>query len=87
LGTLREAGHEVESQVWAGLFVAKGAPETVMGRLRSAVQEVMRDPAVTMVFEKAGAQPAYLDAPEFAAIVDRDRSLVGAVIKRIGKVE
>ena len=53
--TLRDAGYEVESQVWAGLFVPKGVPEPVIRRLRSAVQEVMRDPAVTTVYEKAGA--------------------------------
>lgn len=85
--TLREAGYEVESQVWAGLFVRRGVPETVIQRLRSAMQEVMRDPTVTTVFENAGAQPAYLDAPEFAVIVNRDQSLIGGVIKKIGKAE
>jgi tripartite-type tricarboxylate transporter receptor subunit TctC len=85
--TLREAGYPVESQVWAGLFVPKGVPEPIVRQIRSAMQEVMRDPAVTAVFEKASAQPAYLDAPEFARLVERDRSLVGAVIKTIGKVE
>jgi tripartite-type tricarboxylate transporter receptor subunit TctC len=85
--TLRELGYPVEFYVWAGLFVPKGVPEAVVRRIRTAMQEALRNPIVTSLFEKAGTEAAYLDAPEFAKLVENDSSLLIPVIRNIGKLE
>jgi tripartite-type tricarboxylate transporter receptor subunit TctC len=85
--TLRELGYPVEFYVWAGLFVPKGVPEPIVMRLRTAMRDALRDPLVTSVFEKAGTDAAYLDAPEFAKLVESDSALLIPAIKNIGKLE
>lgn len=85
--TLRELGYPVEFYVWAGLFVPKGVPEPIVRRLRTAMQDALKSTGVTSLFEKAGTEAAYLDAPEFAKLVENDSSLLGPVIRNIGKLE
>src|SRR5205807_1989421 len=63
--TMIELGYrEVEYYIWAGLFAPKGTPAPVTTRLRDAMRQVMADPQVVSVFEKANSPPAYLDQPE-----------------------
>ena len=86
--TFRELGYpDVEFNVWAGLFAPKNVPEPILGRVRAAMREVMANPQVVSVFEKAGSPPAYLDAPEFARFVEADSARLVAAVKKIGKVE
>src|SRR5205085_9562782 len=86
--TFRELGYpDVEFNVWAGLFAPKNVPEPVIGRVRAAMREVMANPQVVSVFEKAGSPAAYLDAPEFARFVEADSARLVAAVKKIGKVE
>jgi tripartite-type tricarboxylate transporter receptor subunit TctC len=47
----------------------------------------MKDPEVVKVFENAGSDPAYLDAPEFAEFVAADSARLIRAVKKIGKVQ
>lgn len=85
--TLRELGYPVEFYVWAGLFVPKLVPQPIVARLRDAVREAMRDPAVTAVFEKVGTSAEYLDAPEFTELVKSDAALLAPAVNAIGKLD
>lgn len=85
--TLRESGYPVEFHVWAGLFAPKNTPDAVVQRLRTAMQDALKNPAVTSVFEKAGTEAAYLDAPAFGTLVEADSKLLAPAIKRIGKLD
>ena len=85
--TLREIGYPVDANVWAGLFVPKGVPEPIVRRLRSAMRDALGDPMVISVFEKAGTDPAYQDAPEFSRLVEADSAILTATIKKIGRLE
>src|SRR5258708_33481329 len=60
----------VEYYIWAGLFVPKGTPAPIIARLRDAMRDVMQNPQVTSVFEKAGSPPAYLDQPDFVRFIE-----------------
>jgi hypothetical protein len=51
------------------------------------MREALNNSAVKSIFEKAGTQAAYLDAPEFATLVGKDSALLSAAIKTIGKLE
>ena len=85
--TLREIGYPVDATVWAGLFVPKGVPEPIVRRLRSAMRDALGDPMVISVFEKAGTDPAYQDAPEFSRLVEADSAILTVTIKKIGRLE
>jgi tripartite-type tricarboxylate transporter receptor subunit TctC len=86
--TMIELGYkDVEYYIWAGLFAPKGTPATVVTRLRDAMRQVMSDPQVTSIFEKAGSPAAYMDQPEFAKFVEADATRLIPVVKKIGKAE
>jgi tripartite-type tricarboxylate transporter receptor subunit TctC len=86
--TMIELGYrDVEYYIWAGLFVAKGTPAPVVARLRDAMRQVMADPQVTSVFEKANSPPAYMDQPEFSAFVEADARRLIPVIRKIGRLD
>jgi len=86
--TMIELGYkDVEYYIWAGLFAPKATPPGVISRLRDAMRQVMNDPQVTSIFEKAGSPPAYMDQPEFAAFVAADAKRLVPVIKSIGRLD
>jgi tripartite-type tricarboxylate transporter receptor subunit TctC len=86
--TFIELGYQdVEYYIWAGVFTPKGTPAPVVARLRDAMREVMRNPQVTAVFEKANSPPAYMDQPEFAAFVEADARRLIPVIRKIGRLD
>jgi len=86
--TMIELGYkDVEYYIWAGLFAPKGTPAPVVTRLRDAMRQVMSDPQVISIFEKAGSPAAYLDQPEFAKFVEADATRLIPVVKKIGKSE
>ncbi|MFL6795961.1 MAG: tripartite tricarboxylate transporter substrate binding protein [Xanthobacteraceae bacterium] len=86
--TMLELGYtDVEYYIWAGLFAPKGTPVPVIDRLRTAMRQVMADPQVTTVFEKANSPPAYMDQPEFAAFVEADAKRLVPVIRTIGRLD
>ena len=55
--------------------------------VRDAMRQVMADPQVTSVFEKAGSPPAYQDQPEFAKFVEADAKRLIPVIAKIGRLD
>jgi tripartite-type tricarboxylate transporter receptor subunit TctC len=86
--TMIELGYrDVEYYIWAGVFAPKGTPAPVIARLREAMREVMANPQVTSVFEKANSPPAYMDQPEFMAFVEADAKRLIPVIRKIGRLD
>ena len=73
--------------VWAGLFVPKAVPDDVVTRLRQAVAAVMNDAQIIEIFNKAGSPPAYMDAVEFAAYIDKDSRRLITAVQKIGKLD
>jgi tripartite-type tricarboxylate transporter receptor subunit TctC len=88
LPTFKERGYkDVEFYIWAGLFAQKALPDPIMAKLREAMGEAVKSPAVIKTFETAGSPVAYMDAPEFAKFVETDSARLVAAVKRIGRVE
>ena len=84
--TLRESGIPAQFHVWAGLLAPKGTPAAVVERLRTEMRAAMQNPAVTGVFDKAGTEGAYLDAPAFAELIANDSKTIAAAVTAIGKL-
>ena len=86
--TMIELGYPgVEYYIWAGLFAPKGTPAPIIARLREAMREVMTNPQVAGIFEKAGSPAAYLDQPEFTRFVEADAARLIPVVKTIGRLD
>lgn len=87
LPTFKELGFDVEFYIWAGMFAPAGTPEPAMKTLRDAARQAANDPDFKTTMERLATPIAYLDAPEFAAFVDRDAKMLAAALKRIGRIE
>jgi len=86
--TFAEAGlDDVVLYVWAGLFVPKAVPDDVVTRLRQAMGAIMNDTETINIFKKAGSPPAYMDAAEFSAYIDKDSRRLIAAVQKIGKLD
>ena len=86
--TFLEAGlDDVVLYVWAGLFVPKAVPTEVVTKLRQTVGAIMKDPTTIEIFNKAGSPPAYMNAEEFAAYIDKDSKRLIAAVQKIGKLD
>ena len=85
--TMKELRYDVEYYFWTGLFAPKGIPPAALKTLRDAVRQAVQDPEFKHTIDKAETEVAYLDADDFRKFWDRDAAAVGAVIKRIGKVD
>lgn len=86
--TMIELGYkDVEYYIWAGLFAPKGTPAPVIASLRDAMRQVMADPQITGVFEKAGSPAAYMDQPEFAKLVEADAERLIPMVRKIGRLD
>ena len=87
LPTFRELGLDVEFYIWAGMFAPAGTSEPVMKTLRDAARQAANDADFRGRMENLATPIAYLDAPEFAAFVERDAKMLAAALKRIGRIE
>jgi tripartite-type tricarboxylate transporter receptor subunit TctC len=85
--SLKAAGYAAEYAQWSGLFIPKDVPESVAQRLRAAAKAAALDAKVTEVIQNAGSPVQFQDATEFEKYVQADAARMGAVVKRIGKVE
>ena len=59
----------------------------MVARLQKAVASVMNDPQTIGILTKAGSPPAYMDAAEFAAYIEKDSQRLIATVQKIGKLE
>jgi tripartite-type tricarboxylate transporter receptor subunit TctC len=86
--TFREMGLPALSySEWWGLFVPKGAPKDVIGKLNAAVVEALGDPAVQSRLAEIGAEtfPQERQTPEaLRALVKADAEKWWPIIKEFG---
>jgi tripartite-type tricarboxylate transporter receptor subunit TctC len=85
--TARELGYDVESSLWVGLFLPKGASKAVIDKYRSAAAQAAKDETYVKALGGAGSELDYRDAPAFQAFLQADDARIAAAIQRIGKVE
>jgi tripartite-type tricarboxylate transporter receptor subunit TctC len=85
--SLTELGRPLQYAQWSGLYVQSGAPAEVVERLRAAVRKLAAEAAFQQAIARTGSPLQYQDAPEFAAYWKADVESMGAVVRRIGRVE
>ena len=84
---LKDLGYNVEYLAWTGLMAPKATPPPVVKILRDAVRQAVQEPDFKNALAKADTPIAYMEADEFNAYIAHDAQVMGAVIRKIGKVQ
>ena len=84
--TMKEAGYDVESYLWVGLFTTAGVPEATMMKLRDMIKKSVADPLFQDAMAKSQVVIDYRDAPEFRKFFDADYKRMAVALKAIGRI-
>ncbi|HEX3631358.1 MAG TPA: tripartite tricarboxylate transporter substrate binding protein [Casimicrobiaceae bacterium] len=85
--TLSESGFNAVFFQWSGLFAPAGTPAPVLARLRDAARITASDPRFVAALATVETPVQYLDAPELQRFWDADAQKLGAVVRRVGKLD
>ncbi len=83
--TVHESGFpEFQAGSWFGLFAPKGTPAPIIAELNTAVNEILRDPAIAAKMVQEGADPIGGTAAQYAAFIRAEHEKWKAVVKASG---
>jgi tripartite-type tricarboxylate transporter receptor subunit TctC len=85
--TLKEQGYDLEYYFWVGLFAPKGTPDSVVGKLREAINTAAHSKEFLGTLDNLGQELAYMDQPEFAKFWAADAKKMEEAINSIGRVQ
>ena len=85
--TLSESGFNAVFFQWSGLFAPAGTPAPVLAKLRDAARITASDPRFVAALATVETPVQYLDAPELQRFWDADAQKLGAVVRRVGKLD
>jgi tripartite-type tricarboxylate transporter receptor subunit TctC len=85
--TLSESGFNAVFFQWSGLFAPAGTPAPVLVKLRDAARITASDPRFVAALATVETPVQYLDAPELQRFWDTDAQKLGAVVRRVGKLD
>jgi tripartite-type tricarboxylate transporter receptor subunit TctC len=79
--TLREAGADVDAELWSGVFAPKNTPPAIVTRLQDELMRIARLPDVIARLKPLGIVPVGNSSEEFAKILASDIARWTAVAK------
>jgi tripartite-type tricarboxylate transporter receptor subunit TctC len=85
--TLLELGYDAVFFQWSGVFAPAGTPDPVVARLREAARIAAADPKFVGALATVDTPIQYMDAPELQRFWDADARTLGAIVRRVGKLE
>ena len=85
--SFKELGVPIQYSQWSGMFVPADTPPAVVDALRQAARFAAQDARAVAALTAAGTSFMYQDAPDFERFVQADAKDMGALVKRIGKVD
>lgn len=85
--TFKDQGYDLEYYFWVGLFAPKGAPDSVVAKLREAIKAAAHSTEFLGTLDKLGQELAYMDQPEFAQFWAADAKKMEEAINSIGRVQ
>jgi tripartite-type tricarboxylate transporter receptor subunit TctC len=84
--TMSEAGYNIVTESWLGVFVPAKTPPEVVKALSTAIADAANSPAMTESLARIGNVPAFQPPEEFAAVVKADIARWAPVVKASGFV-
>ena len=82
--TLREAGVDLVSVGWFGLFVPRGTPADRVARLEVETLAAVRDEAVVARIVASGSLPRAMPGAEFGAFIAEETRRLGDLVRATG---
>jgi tripartite-type tricarboxylate transporter receptor subunit TctC len=82
--TLREAGVDLVSVGWFGLFVPRGVPAERLARLEAELLAAVRDDAVAARITASGSLPRAMPGADFAAFIAEETRRLGDLVRAAG---
>jgi len=82
--TLREAGVDLVSVGWFGLFVPRGTPVDRVARLEVETLAAVRDEAVAARIVASGSLPRAMPGAQFAAFMVAEVQRLGELVRAAG---
>ncbi|MBP0492378.1 Bug family tripartite tricarboxylate transporter substrate binding protein [Pararoseomonas indoligenes] len=82
--TLKEAGVDLVSVGWFGLFAPRGVPPDRAAKLEAATVAAVNDPAVNARILETGSLPRPLPGAEFGRFIAEESARMGATIRATG---
>jgi tripartite-type tricarboxylate transporter receptor subunit TctC len=80
--TLAEAGVPgFQATLWVGFMAPKATPQPVIERLNRAITTILQRPDIKEAWEKQGATPLVMTAPEFSAFMEAEVVKWAKVVK------
>lgn len=80
--TLAESGVKgYDVSIWTGLVAPKGTPEAAIARIRTALQDILKDKEVVARMEGLGMEPGHVDSAGFSKLIATDLARWGSVAK------
>ena len=85
LPTMAEAGVPgFEVDTWYGFFAPAGTPRDVTDKLRANIDQILREPEIRELYNKAGLEPATAARQPFADQIAKDMAKWAKVAKESG---
>jgi tripartite-type tricarboxylate transporter receptor subunit TctC len=84
LPTLREAGVDLVSVGWFGLFAPRGTPADRIARLEAETLATVRDSTVAARIVTSGSIPRAMPGAEFGAFIAEEVRRLGELVRAIG---
>jgi tripartite-type tricarboxylate transporter receptor subunit TctC len=85
--TLQEQGIDAEYVFWAGLFAPADTPAAIIERVRVALRKSVVDAGFKKAMTAMGTPVRYLEGGAYDRFVADETQRLGAVVRRIGKLE
>jgi len=83
--TMKEAGfNDVVAEVWLGVVMPAGTPDTVVSKASGYINEALRSDATRETYAKFGMDPMQGTPESFAALIKSDLAAWGPVIQASG---
>jgi tripartite-type tricarboxylate transporter receptor subunit TctC len=70
--TMKEAGADVDAELWSGIFAPKGTPPGIVKKLEGEFRRITRLPDVIARFKPLGIEPVGNSSEEFTKILAAD---------------
>jgi len=82
--TAKEQGYAIALDLWRGIAVPKGTPQSVITLLQEAIKKTIDSPEFQRAGRNIGFTPAYLPAEAFGTIIADDDKRLAEAMKQIG---
>ena len=87
LATATEQGFpELKIAHWAGVHAPKGTPPAILDKMAAAIDQAMKDPAISQRLKALGIEPIGGTRADFVRFTNEERKRLGEIV-RVAKMK